>query len=64
MADNCEEYLQRALHCRKMAEGAATADMRNNWLRLAENWLSMVAADETQPHDALYAMLVETRTGH
>ena len=40
--DKSEEYRQSAAYCRKMAEQSRSADIKNNWLLLAEKWLAML----------------------
>ena len=63
MADRFEEYRQHAFHCRKMAEGANTLEMKSNWLHLAENWLSMVPNGPTAKEEAFDNAAEELATG-
>ena len=35
------EYLERAIYCRQMAERAHTELAKANWLRLAEAWMAL-----------------------
>ncbi|HYM17426.1 MAG TPA: hypothetical protein VEU06_02580 [Micropepsaceae bacterium] len=39
------EYRLRAAYCREMAKAAGTIQMRDEWDRLANTWLSMVPKD-------------------
>jgi hypothetical protein len=53
--DKDDEYLQHALYCITMAESAARPEVKSNWQRLAEKWLSMVSG-ETVPQNLASAI--------
>ena len=36
-----EVFRQRATYCREMAEKALTQELKADWLKLAETWLTM-----------------------
>ncbi len=38
------EWLLQAQFCKKMAERAATGELRKSWLNLADKWLSLLDA--------------------
>lgn len=45
--DKSEEYRQNAAYCRQMSEQASSAEIKANWLALAEKWLAMLPLPET-----------------
>lgn len=45
--DKFEEYRQNAAYCRHMSEQAGSAEIKANWLALAEKWLAMLPVPET-----------------
>lgn len=45
--DKSEEYRQNAAYCRQMSEQASSAEIKANWLALAEKWIAMLPMPET-----------------
>jgi hypothetical protein len=59
-----QEFRRRADICHRLAERAATPELRSAWLRIGRNWLAMIPIEHYEsavPYDDVMQYPIELR---
>jgi hypothetical protein len=57
-----EEYKRQAKHCFEQSQRAVSAEMKTNWLQIAQGWLSMVPAADGATAEQKFDAVVKDKS--